>query len=75
MHTTGESMPIIYEVRISAMELDVILLALSKWDTKDTLFNKQREELIDAYSKLQSIRTVKGLQKYGIMDEGRMNWK
>ena len=64
-----------YELKISASELDVILLALSNWKTKDSIFNKQREELIDAYGKLQSIRTVKGLERYGIMDSSRLNWK
>ena len=68
-------MPIIYEMKISASELDVILLALSNWKTKDSIFNKQREELIDAYGKLQSIRTVKGLERYGTMDSSRLNWK
>ncbi len=68
-------MPIIYEIRISAMELDVILIALNEWKTVDTLFNKQREELINSYGKLQSIRAVKGLKKYGTMDESRLNWE
>jgi len=75
MITTGEHMPIVYEMRISASELDVILIALDAWETTDTLFKKQRDELRQQYRKLQNIRGVDGLVKYGVMDKSRMNWK
>ena len=75
MHTVGETHPIIYELRTSAMELDVILIALNAWKTEDTLFKKERDELIEHYTKLQNIRTVNGLVRYGTMDSSRLNWQ
>jgi len=57
------------------MELDVILIALSAWKTEDTLFKKERDKLTDHYTKLQNIRTVDGLVRYGLMDSSRSNWE
>lgn len=75
MISVGETYPIIYEMRISAEELDLLLIQLQKGDPEKGLYGEIQQRLTENFKKLQAIRNVNGLRRYGLMDSSRNNWK
>ena len=75
MINVGEFSPLVYEMRISADELDTILYALKQIPEKKRYLTNVHEKLIKNYEKLTAIRNVDGLRRYGLMDASRNNWK
>ena len=72
----GTSNPIVYEMRITASELDVILLALEHETSEgNDYYNNIKDKLLKEYKCLSEIRNIRALRKYGYMDESRLNWK
>lgn len=71
MISSGKSYPIIYEMRMSASELDMIIkgLKLIKYP------NDEEAKLLSQYEDLSKIRNNRALRQYGYMDEMRLNWK
>lgn len=76
MITAGDSKPIIYELRLSALELDVLLIKLQQGKEENGVYGKTQKELTDFFTKLQAIRGGSGrLVRYGTMDSSRLNWE
>jgi len=76
MISEGTYNPIIYEMRISASELDVLLLALEhEKATGNDIFSETKERLLKELRLLSEIRQIRSLRKYGYMDELRLNWE
>lgn len=75
--TVGESKPIIYELMLSASELDVILIKLEKGGIESGVYGETQKKLIDYFKKLQDIRSPSDVRlvRYGIMDSSRLNWE
>jgi len=72
----GSYSPIIYEMRITASELDIMLLALEHEKARgNDIFTETKERLLKELKLLSEIRQVRSLRKYGYMDESRLNWK
>ena len=75
--TVGESKPIIYELMLSASELDVILIKLEQGGIEGGVYGETQKKLIDYFKKLQDIRSPSDVRlvRYGIMDSSRLNWE
>ena len=71
MITAGKSHPIVYEMRITASELDITIKGLKA--IKDP--SKYDKKLLEEYEILSKIRSVRACRKYGYMDESRLNWQ
>jgi len=76
MITAGENKPIIYELRLSALELDVLLIKLQQGTEENGVYGETQKKLTDFFTKLQAIRSSDGrLVRYGTMDSSRLNWE
>jgi len=71
MISEGDMYPIVYEIRMTASELDIIIKALKRLTDP----SKDEMQLLTDYEKLSQMRDVRACRKYGYMDEGRMNWQ
>ena len=66
----GQEYPVVYEMRITAMELDVIIRGLRELE-KPSDYEKK---LLSEYEALAEIRSIRALRRYGFMDSSRLNW-